>query len=90
MILAVARAAGETAPLILLSAIFNPTQTVWNPFGAQAIPNIPVEIFNLSEQADPASFSRAWGAALVLLAMILFANFLGRMILARSAKRTGR
>jgi phosphate transport system permease protein len=90
VILAVARAAGETAPLILLLGVFNQTQTSFNPFASGGMPNIPVEIFNLSEQADPDSFSRAWGAALVLLAMILFANFLGRMILARSAKRTER
>jgi phosphate transport system permease protein len=90
VILAVARAAGETAPLILLDGVFSPTQFSWNPFAGHAIPNIPVEIFTLSEQADPDSFSRAWGAALVLLAMILFANFVARLILARSARKLGR
>jgi len=91
IILAVARAAGETAPLILIDGVFNPSQFSWNPFvGNHAIPNIPVEIFTLSEQADPSSFTRAWGAALVLLAMILFANFVARLILARSARKLGR
>jgi phosphate transport system permease protein len=90
VILAVARAAGETAPLVLLSSTFNPTQFSLNPFAAQAMPNIPFEIFNLSEQADPSSFSRAWGAAFVLLMLILLANFVARIILARSARRTGR
>ncbi len=90
-ILAVARAAGETAPLILLCSIFDPTKFSLNPFaGNHAIPNIPVEIFTLSEQADPDSFTRAWGAALVLLAMILLANFVARVVLARSNKRVAR
>jgi phosphate transport system permease protein len=83
-ILAIARAAGETAPLILLSSIFNPTQFSLNPFASNhAIPNIPVEIFTLSEQGDPVSVSRAWGAALVLLLMILILNFVARARLPR-------
>jgi phosphate transport system permease protein len=86
-ILSIARASGETAPLIFLSSIFNPTQFSLNPFaGNHAIPNIPVEIFTLSEQGDPASVSRAWGAALVLLIMILLLNFVAR---ARLPRRRG-
>jgi phosphate transport system permease protein len=42
-VLAVARAAGETAPLLLLSSFYNPNQPVtFNLFG-RAIPNIPME-----------------------------------------------
>jgi phosphate transport system permease protein len=72
-VLAVARAAGETAPLIFLSSIFANTVS-FNPFGGKALPNIPVYIFNVSEAADPYGFARAWGAALVLLAFILLAS----------------
>jgi phosphate transport system permease protein len=72
-VLAVARAAGETAPLIFVSSIFANTVSV-NPFGSQAMPNIPVYIFNVSEAADPYGFARAWGAALVLLTVILLAS----------------
>jgi len=89
-ILAVARAAGETAPMILLCSVFNPTIFATNPFTHQAIPNVPFEIFSLSEQADPSSFSRAWGSALVLLTFILLANFLARAVLARSRRRVVR
>ena len=60
-ILAGARAAGETAPLIFLSSIA-PEKVTFNIF-AGPVPNIPIEIFKLSEQADPAGFDRAWGAA---------------------------
>jgi phosphate transport system permease protein len=84
-ILAIARAAGETAPLILLSSTFSNGVTI-NIFG-QALPNIPVMIFQLSEGNDPTGFSRAWGAAFVLLASILLANIGARMLLARSRRR---
>jgi phosphate transport system permease protein len=87
-VLAVARAAGETAPLLLVSSIFN-NQVSLDLFG-HAIPNIPVSIFTLSEQADPAGYTRAWGAALVLLAFILLANIGARALLARSPGRLTR
>jgi phosphate transport system permease protein len=78
-VLAVARAAGETAPLILTSSIFANTISL-NPFGSQALPNIPVYIFTASEAADPYGFARAWGAAFVLLAFILLASLGSRAI----------
>jgi phosphate transport system permease protein len=86
-LLAVARAAGETAPLIFTSSIFGNGATL-DLFG-QALPNIPVSIFQLSEQADPSGFARAWGAALVLLLFILATNIGARSLLARSRSRLG-
>ena len=80
-VLAVARAAGETAPLIFTCALFGTSVSV-NPFGHLALPNIPVYIFTASEAADPNGFARAWGAAFVLLAFILLTN-LGVRTLAR-------
>lgn len=86
-LLAVARAAGETAPLIFTSSIYS-NQMTFNIFG-NALPNIPVSIFQLSEQPDPAGYARAWGAALVLLIFILVTNIGARALLARSrAKMT--
>jgi phosphate transport system permease protein len=87
-VLAVARAAGETAPLILLCSVFDPAKTSLNPF--EAIPNIPVTIFILSEEANPTGFTRAWGASLVLLSAILFASLAARALLARSRARMAR
>ena len=81
-VLAVARAAGETAPLIFTSSIFGNDVSL-NVFG-QALPNIPVSIFQLSESADPAGFSRAWGASFVLLMFILLSSLGARALLARS------
>jgi len=87
-VLAAARAAGETAPALFLSSIYNPGATQLNPFG-HPVPNVPVLIFTLSEQADPTGFTRAWGAALVLLAVILIANIGARALLARSRSKMG-
>jgi len=87
-VLAVARAAGETAPLLVLTSIAPPTVGV-NPFG-HALPNIPVYIFTLSEQADPQGFTRAWGAAFVLLVFILISSLGARALLARSRSKISR
>ncbi len=87
-VLAVARAAGETAPLILVCSVFDPSQASFNI--TEAIPNIPVTIFVLSEEANPTGFTRAWGASLVLLSAILFASVAARALLARSRARMAR
>lgn len=78
-VLAVARAAGETAPLIFVCSLFSNTVST-NPFGQLALPNIPVYIFQASEAADPYGFARAWGAAFVLLSFILIANIGARAL----------
>jgi phosphate transport system permease protein len=83
-ILAVARAAGETAPVLLLSSIFN-NHLHTNPF--EPLANIPVLIFQLSDQPDPAGYARAWGAGFVLLSFILVASLAGRLALARSRSK---
>ena len=84
-ILAVARAAGETAPLILVDSVFSGKEVSLNPF--EVVPNIPVKIFRLSEEANPEAVTQAWGAGLVLLAFIMFAGFGARVLLARSRRK---
>jgi phosphate transport system permease protein len=84
-VLAVARAAGETAPLILLCSVFDPRN--FSGHIGEAIPNIPVMIFQLSEEGNPEGFARAWGAGLVLVAFILFASLGARALLARSKRK---
>jgi phosphate transport system permease protein len=83
-LLAVARAAGETAPLLFTSSIFaNTVQTdVRKP-----LPNIPVLIFTYSEQPDPALHEQAWAAALVLMAFVLVASLAAKALLARSRRK---
>jgi phosphate transport system permease protein len=84
-VLAVARAAGETAPLILLCSVFDPRH--FDAHIGEAIPNIPVMIFQLSEEGNPEGFARAWGAGLVLVSFILFASLGARALLARSKRK---
>jgi phosphate transport system permease protein len=86
--LAVARAAGETAPLLFTCSIFANNVSI-DPFGSQGLPNIPVYIFTASEAADPYGFARAWGAAFVLLAFILLANIGVRAFANRSSAGKG-
>jgi len=83
-VLAVARVAGETAPLLFTSSIVG-TKTSWNP--RHALQSIPVAIFELSESPDPADHARAWAAALVLILFILFASLGGRWLATRSRTR---
>jgi phosphate transport system permease protein len=84
-ILGVARAAGETAPLILLSSNNPGSNVSLNPF--EAVPNIPGTIYRLSEEANPEGFARAWGAGFVLLFLIMLANAGARVLLARSRRK---
>jgi phosphate transport system permease protein len=84
-ILSVARAAGETAPLILVSSIGPTSEVSFDP--SQALANIPVRVYSLSEEANPEGFTEAWGLALVLIAFILVASLGARALLARSKRK---
>jgi phosphate transport system permease protein len=82
--LAVARVAGETAPLLFTSSIVG-NQVSWNPHNA--LQTVPVAIFELSESPDPADHARAWAAALVLLLFILFASLGARWLATRNRRK---
>lgn len=84
-VLAVARAAGETAPLILASSVFDPKSFTVNPF--ESMPNVPVWIYKLSEEGNPEGFTEAWGMSLLLVSFILFASLGARALLARSKRK---
>jgi phosphate transport system permease protein len=84
--LAIARAAGETAPLLFTCAIAG--QTVdWNP--SHSVQSIPLTIFNYSESADPALHQQAWAAAFVLILFVLVTSLTARVMLERSRKKLG-
>jgi phosphate transport system permease protein len=87
-VLAVARAAGETAPLILATSVFDPKRFTVNPF--EAMPNVPVWIYKLSEEGNPEGFNEAWGMSLLLVSFILFASLGARALLARSKRKLSR
>jgi phosphate transport system permease protein len=85
--LAVARVAGETAPLLLLSSIVG-NGTSWNPL--HALQTVPVAIFELSESPYPQDHARAWSGALVLILFILFASLGARWLATRNRRKLGR
>jgi phosphate transport system permease protein len=85
-VLAVARAAGETAPLLFTCSIFSPAVST---DVSHALPNLPVLIFTYSEQPDPSLHEQAWGAALVLMGFVLVASLAAKALLARSRRKLG-
>jgi phosphate transport system permease protein len=86
-VLAIARAAGETAPLLFATSIFANT-VQWDP--RHALPNIPVQIFIWSESSDPADHKRAWAAALVLMLFVLLTSLVARAAYVRSRRKLTR
>jgi phosphate transport system permease protein len=79
-LLAIARGAGETAPLLFTAFAVN--ATTWD-LGAQ-MNSLPIQIFNDVRQAQANIVERAWGAALTLVAMVLMLTLLARLIQKRS------
>jgi phosphate transport system permease protein len=82
--LATARAAGETAPLLFTSALYD-NSVHFDP--RQPINSIPMFIFTSAEQADPVLHQQAWGAAAVLIGIILIASLIARWFADRSVQR---
>ena len=83
-LLAVARVAGETAPIILLSSIFGQGVRT-DP--SEAMASIPYFIFQASESPKPEAHTEAWAAALVLISFVLVLNIVARAFYARTRKR---
>jgi phosphate transport system permease protein len=78
LILAVARIAGETAPL-LFTAFGN---RYWSASLGQPVASLPVMIFTYAISPYDEWRRQAWAAGLVLLALILGINIIARAILA--------
>jgi phosphate transport system permease protein len=83
-VLAVARAAGETAPLLFTTSIAANTVT-WDP--RQPVLSIPFDIFALSESPDPADHARAWALGFVLITFVLVTSLSARLLLVRYRKK---
>ncbi|HEY8866353.1 MAG TPA: phosphate ABC transporter permease PstA [Solirubrobacteraceae bacterium] len=80
ILLAIARAAGETAPLIFTVAI---AKAATADLGVQ-MNTLPTQIFSDVGQAQDRLVQRAWGAALTLVLMILALTTFARLISRRS------
>ena len=82
--LAVARAAGETAPLLFTTSIFL-NAVVTDP--RQAMDTLPFTIFLYSESADTNLNQQAWAAAFILMAFVLVTSLSARYLLFRSERK---
>jgi phosphate transport system permease protein len=83
-ILAIARAAGETAPLLFTSSIAANAVT-WDP--SQALNSMPVTIFIYSEAPDKSLNDQAWATAFLLMMFVLVASLGARAFLERSRRK---
>ena len=82
--LAVARAAGETAPLLFTTSIYL-NSVVTDP--RQAMATLPFTIFVYSEAPDKNLNDQAWAAAFILMAFVLVSSLTARYFLSRSERR---
>lgn len=81
--LAVARGAGEAAPLILTA--FGNRNIITDLFNT-AIGAVPLQIYNGARQPFEPGIERAWGGALSLIAIVLLLTVVARYIGARAKK----
>jgi phosphate transport system permease protein len=80
-LLAIARGAGETAPLLFTASLVNGT----NFDLSKPTNSLPLQIFSDVQQAQDRLQQRAWGAALTLVALILLLTLVARLVARRRA-----
>ncbi len=76
IVLSIARAAGETAPLIF-TALFSP---FWPEGLFSPIASMSVLIYNFATSPDDVQIALAWASSFVLVMMILMMNILARYV----------
>ncbi|GAC1499576.1 MAG: phosphate ABC transporter permease PstA [Candidatus Saccharimonadales bacterium] len=79
-LLSVARASGETAPLLFTVLGAQVTSFSLN----SQMNSLPLQIFNDVRQPSPELVTRAWGAALTLISLVLIINIVARIVQQRS------
>ncbi|HTR47629.1 MAG TPA: phosphate ABC transporter permease PstA [Verrucomicrobiae bacterium] len=84
MLLALARVAGETAPLIF-TALGN---QYWSPGWSQPISALPLVVYNYAISPYDDWHRQAWAAGLVLLSLVLLANIGCRFVINRKGVRS--
>ncbi|MEU7822130.1 phosphate ABC transporter permease PstA [Catellatospora sp. NPDC049133] len=81
VMLAIARAAGETAPVVLVAGTIFTSN--WSLDGANT--TLAAQIFKNAGEPFPAAQERAWGAALTLMVIVLLFTVASRLISSRFA-----
>jgi phosphate transport system permease protein len=84
-LLAVARAAGETAPLLFTA--FGNHVLSFDP--SQPMSALPLIVFHNALTPYPSLQEQAWGAALVLVTLVLITNLASRYVLRRQTRMAG-
>lgn len=70
LLLGLARAAGETAPLLFTATVFAGAAALPTGVVQQPVQALPTHIFALAQDAaDPAALASAWGSAVVLVVL---------------------
>ena len=85
-LLAIARAAGETAPLLFTIGILQ-LHSNWNAF-RNSNTALSAQIFVNAQQPFAGAQQRAWGAALTLIALVLILTIAARLISSRFSVKT--
>jgi phosphate transport system permease protein len=90
--LAIARVIGETAPILVTAGFATSINTnVFSGWMASLPTFIYSQILNPTSPSNPdPSSQRAWGAALVLIILVMLLNFGARLIASAFAPKTGR
>lgn len=94
-LLAIARAAGETAPLLftalgnerfdlglIITSGTSAGQSVWQILGrilGQPIDSLPLTLWKYAQQPYPERVDQSWGIALILMALVLLTNVTARL-----------
>ena len=84
-ILAIARVAGETAPLLFTA--FN--NRFWSSGLSQPVASLPVMVYTYAISPYDDLHRQAWAGGLVLLTLMLVANVSVRMVLSRNTEARG-
>ncbi|GAB2450828.1 phosphate ABC transporter permease PstA [Nocardioides hungaricus] len=96
VVLAISRVIGETAPLLVVAGATDSVNM--NLFDGRMM-TLPVYIFSqysspgvpaFGEVGDPPGYARAWGAALVLIAIVMVLNLAARILQKMFAPKTDR
>ena len=84
VVIAVARVAGETAPLLFTSSI---AANAVSFDVHQALPTLPVTIYVNSESPDPGEQAAGWAAAVVLIGFVLVLNIVAKTVAGRRRRK---
>lgn len=83
-LLSIARIAGETAPLLLTAFYSN----YWSASATEPIASLPLTIFRNYNSPSDVLLQQAWGAALVLILMVLTLNIGVRLFMMKRKKNS--